>query len=490
MSIKRFVANKDTTITNAFYENLITRAEIANMGAADVLEIFSIYDQTTGQDSLNPGLFNPVTSGSIERSRVLIQFPIEDIKADRLAGRIPTSGSVQYILKVFNVAHNASIPKDFSVTINPISKSWEEGYGLDMEGYSDSGFVQLTGGYGCSWTYNESGSFWETKGGDIVTGLNYDYIVNFKTGLENIELDITPLVEEWISESIPNNGIMIKLSSSYEDASKLTSYYTKRFSGRNSQYTLNRPCIEARWAPLVTDDRNNFFASSSLLSAEDNTMNLYFYNKVGGSFKNIYGNPIPTVKFFIDSSMTNEISSSLLTINNPLPGVYKAQVCLDTTSSIIYDKWVDPSDETKKYFSSSFDVLQRDNDTSSDTPKYIINITNLKPRYNQQEKARFNIYVREKDWQPNIYSVAYNNIENTSIPNLYYKIFRFNDNYTIVDYSTGSLAYTKASYDENGNYFDLDMTIFEKDYGYGIKLATWDGNYLKEFSDIFKFRID
>jgi hypothetical protein len=143
-----------------------------------------------------------------------------------------------------------------------------------------------------------------------------------------------------------------------------------------------------------------------------------------------------------------------------------------------------------KYFSSSFDVYQRENDTVSNLPEYVINITNMKPSYNQNEQARFNIFVRERDWQPTIYTVAYNNVENTSIPNLYYKIFRFNDNYTVVDYSTGSLAYTKTSYDSNGNYFELDMNILEKDYGYGIKLALWDGNELKEFKDVYKFRVN
>ena len=43
MAIKKYVANADTTITNAFQPNLNTRATGANAGAADVLETFSIY---------------------------------------------------------------------------------------------------------------------------------------------------------------------------------------------------------------------------------------------------------------------------------------------------------------------------------------------------------------------------------------------------------------------------------------------------------------
>ena len=57
MAIKRYVANADTTVTNAFRENLTTRGTASNMGRADSLEVFSIY----GQES----------SGSSELSRIL-----------------------------------------------------------------------------------------------------------------------------------------------------------------------------------------------------------------------------------------------------------------------------------------------------------------------------------------------------------------------------------------------------------------------------------
>ena len=61
MSILRYTASLDNTITNAFEENLTTRGTGSNMGASDVLETFSIYAQAT--------------SASVELSRILIQFP-------------------------------------------------------------------------------------------------------------------------------------------------------------------------------------------------------------------------------------------------------------------------------------------------------------------------------------------------------------------------------------------------------------------------------
>ena len=50
MAIKRYFSNADNTITNAFQENMITRGTGSNMGAADILETFSILGQDSQQN--------------------------------------------------------------------------------------------------------------------------------------------------------------------------------------------------------------------------------------------------------------------------------------------------------------------------------------------------------------------------------------------------------------------------------------------------------
>ena len=65
MPIIRFYAEKDNTITNAFSSGLHTRATGSNMGSSDALEIFSILGQAT--------------TSSLEKSRIIIQFPSEEI---------------------------------------------------------------------------------------------------------------------------------------------------------------------------------------------------------------------------------------------------------------------------------------------------------------------------------------------------------------------------------------------------------------------------
>jgi hypothetical protein len=476
MPIKKYIANKDTTITDAYKYDLRTRAVNSNMGASDSLEIFSIY----GQASL----------ASLEKSRILVQFPVDDIVADRSNSKIPASGSVKFFLKLYNVEHPFSVPRDFSVTINPLNQQWDEGYGLDMEGYSDDGWGQYTLGSGCTWTYATSGSQWTgSGGGSFITSSGYTLTQNFSSGLEDIDVDITDIVEKWANSTIQNYGFIVKLSGNFEDGTQKTSFYTKKFSARGSEFFFKKPSIEARWSAVVTDDRNNFYASSSAFSDTDNIMNLYFFNRPRGVLKNIVGNIIPGVKFYSDKNLTNEISSSYKVITNPSAGTYKAQVAIGTTASVIYDKWYNTSSLTN-YFSSSFDVKQPQSYDYDYSPEFVFNVTNMKVSYNPSELARVKVFTREKDWSPTIYSVANNIIENDIINNLYYKIFRLSDNYLVFDYSTGSIAFSKTSYDSNGNYFDLDMSILEAGYTYGIKFATYDGVSLKEYPNTFKFKVE
>ena len=109
MAIKRYLANADNTITNAFKMNLSTRGTGSNMGQADILEVFSIYQQAS--------------SNSLEKARALIQFPVSDILTDRNAKDIPESGSVKFFLRVFNAPHGQTVPKNFDMQVLPISQS-------------------------------------------------------------------------------------------------------------------------------------------------------------------------------------------------------------------------------------------------------------------------------------------------------------------------------------------------------------------------------
>jgi ubiquinone/menaquinone biosynthesis C-methylase UbiE len=64
-----------------------------------------------------------------------------------------------------------------------------------------------------------------------------------------------------------------------------------------------------------------------------------------------------------------------------------------------------------------------------------------------------------------------------------YKISRVKDGLTVIDYETGSVKFTKTSYDKDGNYFNFDMGMLESDHTYQISFALYDGSKLKELED-------
>ena len=188
MAILKYTASLDNTIVNAMQENLTTRGTGANCGQADVIEVYSIYGRA-------PMATSSATSGSQGLSRILIQFPITDITADRASKKIPASGSVSFYLKLFNAATSKTVPREFALEVLPISQEWEEGLGLDLENYTD-----LTrGGIGSNWIKATKTSNWTSSvgavGGSYLTGADDPRFKQaFATGLEDLEIDISPLV--------------------------------------------------------------------------------------------------------------------------------------------------------------------------------------------------------------------------------------------------------------------------------------------------------
>ena len=137
--IRKYTASADTTIVNAFQPNLQTRGTGANMGMADVMEVFSIYGRQTPSSS--------AAQGSQELSRLLIKFPLTGITEDRTAGLVPASGSVRFILRLYNAQIAKTVPRDYKLVVHAVSQSWQEGVGLDLEGYKD----YTKGNTGANW---------------------------------------------------------------------------------------------------------------------------------------------------------------------------------------------------------------------------------------------------------------------------------------------------------------------------------------------------
>ena len=538
MPIKKYVADADNTIVNAYKLNLQTRGTGANAGAADVLETFSIY----GRQS----------SGSQELSRILIKFPTTAISSDRTAGNIPASGSVNFYLRMFDAQTSKTVPRNLKIAIHAVSQSWQEGVGLDLEGYRDLTYENE----GSNWMSASNTAFWTDINGTLLAGGSYHtqsvanadvnteihiFKKTLENGLEDLEVNITPLVEQWLAGTYSNYGVGVALSASqeayisgalntstkrtarlpdpadssrtaiYNPSGSTTSFYTKRFFARGTEYFFKRPVIEARWDNTTRDDRGDFYYSSSLAPGPDNLNTLYLYNYVRGRLTNIPS--IGTtgsimVSLFSGSADNSEPSGSKLDLFNGFTsvtggfvstGIYSCSIAITAAATPIktlYDVWYSGSvpsahNNALQYFTGSIIPKSLEGSFAVDTRQYFINITNLENEYSKNETARFNLYIRNKNWSPTIYTKAKENPPHYPIVSASYRLFRTFDALEVIPHNTGSDFATGLSYDVSGNYFNLDMKLLQPGFEYGFKFAFYNEelNSWLEQDKIFKFRV-
>jgi hypothetical protein len=459
----------------------------------------------------------------------LVQFDTDKINEDRNNGALPASGNVSWHLNLYNAPHAFQTPKNFSMTVQAISASWQEGRGLDMENYSDETYE----GTGSNWILRGASgdgfAAWTNPGGDflsnelILSSSGYDdYSVSFVDGTENLTLDVSDLMEKWLNGDTTNYGFGIKLADAFETGSY--SYYTKKFFARSSEYFFYRPNLEARWDDTKKDNAANFVLSSSLATGDDNLNTIFLYNYVKGRLKNIpesdnHADPY-TVYVSIYSGSTGNIYNKLglpvgggvvasgdlnvtggifIGPEGAVDGIYTASFATTSSVESIYPVW-HYEDIVTYHTGSEIEVNNINAYNYNPNQKYLTTIDNLKPIYSQEENARFRLFVREKNWNPNNYTVMQSELKPEVIEDAYYSVYRVTDNYEVIPFGTGSNiaplatgsseSYTRLSYDVSGNYFDLSMDLLQPGYQYGIKLAYYINGDYREQEEVFKFKVE
>ena len=316
-------------------------------------------------------------------------------------------------------------------------------------------------------------------------------------------MNITSFVEDWLANTYTNYGLLVKITDQFEALNTVASsvettntvgvaasFYTKKFYSRTSDQVFFRPVIEARWDDSNTDDRANFYFSSSLAPAADNLNKLYFYNKIRGRFSDVPGitdgNPIK-VSFFTSSAgtpgtgsltvVTSGGETTAITAAKSDTGIYTCSVGITSGAfdGTIYDVWYTGS-------SAPYDILYRGQITpktfSGDdyygNTKYIFKVTNGKLHYNINDSQRIRLYTRAKNITPNIFTVSQNTTDVTIIPELYYRVVRTYDDLEVIPFGTGSTNHTKMSYDASGSYFDFDFSNLQQNFEYKFEFAYYE----------------
>jgi hypothetical protein len=181
-------------------------------------------------------------------------------------------------------------------------------------------------------------------------------------------------------------------------------------------------------------------------------------------------------------------------VDNTIDGIYKAAIVLDTVVadvalSEVYVVWQDTSPTPVEFYTETISVKYR-TPNSSKIPTYVTAIQNFKNSYSSDETARFRVFTRLKDWSPTIYTVATKELNPEIVEKAYYRIVRVVDDLTVIDYGTEGVEHTKLSYDKDGSYFDLDMSLFEKGWSYRIEFMYSINGELRQQPETFKFRVE
>ena len=215
-------------------------------------------DQNFGKDPILELKKNFYNLSFDHPTRVLIQFDLTELKNKNNSGLIP-SESAQYYLRLYEAEGNKDLSQEYTLIAHPLSQSWDEGTGKFGNNPKTTN--------GVSWDNreykpNSTAITWSNNFGSQVHGGNYmtaslAYLTpanaadaptsgsqTFSYESPDIEMNITPIVNHWLDDRVPNNGLILKFSGSQETDS--TTFGELKFFS-NDTHTIFPPKLEVRW---------------------------------------------------------------------------------------------------------------------------------------------------------------------------------------------------------------------------------------------------
>ena len=236
--------------TSSFDASIYLQQPEQNAGRDEILEVGKLY-----------------YGSSKDITRTLIKFDTGSIKSEITS--IGTGSWQTYL--VLRSANSQEIPLEYSIYANAVSQSWTMGTGTKFDNITSDGV---------SWKYRDGISTWQdnTDGGSAVFAAGTTGSANAEGGTwfitgsatqsfsnepDDIRMNVTNIIHQWISGSLKNNGFIVRHSIDVENDG--LDYGLLKFFSKETN-TIYEPKLE-----LVWDD--SLFTTGSLTpvtgSAED-----------------------------------------------------------------------------------------------------------------------------------------------------------------------------------------------------------------------------
>jgi len=187
-------------------------------------------------------------------SHPLLKFDIDEITTAIVA--LDPDATVESAELILKECESQEIPTDLEVLVYPVSQSWDMGIGTRFDDITSEGVT---------WTWpDQSGSNWVVSGGDIVSTVSGSETLVYLGS--DLNIDVLDITNEWINNTIPNHGFLLKFPSSYE--TNTTDYGILQYFSKETN-TIYQPKLRIGW-----DDQE--FVPGSLPELTANDINVTF----------------------------------------------------------------------------------------------------------------------------------------------------------------------------------------------------------------------
>jgi hypothetical protein len=495
---KTFFADKDTYITNKVIKSV--RKTSSNVGNAGTLDLFKLY-----------GASMSGTLPNTELTRLLIHFDIDKLKTLHESGRIDIGDSSFWCeMHLHDVYGGQPTPNNFTVDVFPLSSSFDEGLGRDIAHYSDYD--------SCNWLSSSFTTLWVSGGCSLACSANSgggDYITSsfslastkasqyFKTGTEDLVVDITSLMSATLAGEIPDVGFRISFENSLEVNSK--TYFVKRFASRTAFDETKRPHLLMGFDDSIYDDTQdlsldtscrltfynyNFGSLSNLTSGSSlsqitgsNCLLLKMSTPISGGYYNQY---ITGSQYSHGSSYVTGTYFADVTI--PSSGTGLAAVIALSGSLEFVPVWQSIDNSLAYITGSTLTISPPVRSMSRRNKSLIVSVRDLKDRYTNSEEAIIRVHIFDQT-SPLIKATKLPvELPGVIIKDVYYQIRDSVTDEAVVPFDLDKKS-TKVSNDADGMFFVLDTSSLSSGRTYVIDvIIPIDGNNseFRSVSSIFR----
>ena len=506
-------ASSDTYITDKIIDGDF-RAKDANVGQASTLDLFKLYNETT----LNG------TSSQTEVSRALVKFDLSPI-SDLTGSIIDLNSSVfRATLEMKDIMTGHAIPRNFTLSVHPLSQTFDEGEGIDAGKFSDvhvANFVTAS--------YTTQNNLWYTSGADgggLLGASNIDYITSgnlndgsgvvsfekkqlFQKGTEDLLIDVTNLVSATIAGQIPDVGFRLSYTGSEETDTKTR--FVKRFASRHVANPLLRPRLLVKFDDSIQDNHQDFyfdasgtlFLNSYLRSSRANLVSGSSLTAVTGSNCFILNLQHGLFNYNVTGSQHSQGTKKANGNINYMTGVYSASFGLASVESGLYNKRDSISkllrekgeiefttfwksiDGTVAFHTGSVVMKQptrRSGQFGTREPQLII--TNAEKSYSKNDTVRFKLFGRDLINENSAPVKTPYSLKSTIYEKIYYQVVDRVTGKIILSYDNKTDA-TKVSTDTEGMFFDFKMQALVpgRSYAFDFYVVDRGTSYLVQNRD-------